>query len=92
MKPALPSAFVLPWQKKTLPASAGNNWPQSSRGETDFSAYAKREMYFEGGEGEKKFLITTNTSEPWADGRIETALQSLTFSSHAAGVFSNAAD
>lgn len=35
--------------------------------------------------GGKKFLITTNTSEPWADGRIETALQSLTFRSHAAG-------
>lgn len=81
MKPALPSAFVLPWQKKTVPVFAANKWPQSSRGERDFSACAKCEMYFEG--GKKKFLITTNTSEPWADGRIETALQSL--SSHAAG-------
>lgn len=33
----------------------------------------------------KKFLITINTSERWADGRIQTALQSLTFKSHAAG-------
>lgn len=33
--------------------------------------------------GEKKFLITINTSERWADGRTETALQSLTFKSHA---------
>lgn len=32
----------------------------------------------------KKFLITINTSEHWADGRIET-LRSLTFNSHAAG-------
>lgn len=82
MKPALPYGFVLPWQKKTVPVFAGNKWPESSRGERDFSACAKCEMYFEGG---KKFLITTNTSEPWADGRIETALQSLTFRSHAAG-------
>ena len=82
MKPALPDVFVLFWQKKTVPVFAGNKWSESSHGERDFSVCAKCEMYFE---GKKKFLITINTSERRADGKIETALQSLTFNAHAAG-------
>lgn len=70
MKPALPYVFVLFWQKKTVPVFAGNKWSESSHGERDFSVCAKCEMYFE----EKKFLITINTSERWADGRTDTAL------------------